>query len=157
MAELAPLQRRLERYMQEQSLKQTRQRQVIFEVFLASTEHVAVDELLAMVQQQMPGVGYATVYRSLRLFLDAGVALERRFGDGQTRYEPAHIGEHHDHLICSACGHIFEFEDQLIEERQAQVASEHQMQLVSHRHEIYGLCTRPTPCPYREAQVSKGR
>lgn len=157
MAESAALQRRLARFMQERGLKQTRQRQLILETFLETEDHVAVDEMLNRVHDRMPGVGYATVYRALKLFLEAGVAQERHFGDGQTRYEPTRIGEHHDHLICVDCGHIFEFEDQLIEERQSLVAEQHQMRLVSHHHEIYGSCDRPAPCPYREAQASKGR
>lgn len=157
MAEVAPLQRRLERHMQERGLKQTRQRQVILEIFLDCEGHVAVDELLARVQERMPGVGYATVYRSLKLFVEAGVAHERRFGDGQARYEPAPIGEHHDHLICVECGHIFEFEDPLIEERQGQVAQAHGLRMVAHQHEIFGSCTRPAPCPYREALAARGR
>lgn len=155
MAELAPLRRRLDQHMADHSLKQTRQRQIIFEIFASSDDHVAVDELLARVQREMPGVGYATVYRALRLFLDAGVALERHFSDGQTRYEPAHVDQHHDHLICTRCGHIFEFEDELIEERQALVAAQHGLSLASHRHEIYGDCTRPEPCPFQLAQAER--
>lgn len=155
MADSAPLQRRLERYMQENSLKQTQQRRVILEVFLDTHDHVAVDEMLERVQRQLPGVGYATVYRAMRLFIDAGVALERRFGDGQTRYEPARVGEHHDHLICVDCAHIFEFEDPLIEERQTLVATQHSMAVVTHRHEIYGKCTRPEPCPFRFPSVEE--
>lgn len=157
MAELAPLQRRLERYMQERGLKQTRQRQLILEVFQENEGHVAVDELLELVQRRMPGVGYATVYRALKLFQEAGIAAERHFGDGQTRYEAAPVGEHHDHLICLECGHIFEFEDPLIEDRQARVAASHGLSLVSHHHEIFGSCTRAEPCPYREARETRAR
>lgn len=157
MADPASLQLRLERYMQENSLKQTQQRRVILEVFLDAHDHVAVDELLERVQRQLPGVGYATVYRALRLFIEAGVASERRFGDGQTRYEPAQVGAHHDHLICVDCGHIFEFEDEQIEERQTRVATEHEMTVVTHRHEIYGRCTRAAPCPFREGSTDQVR
>ncbi|MCB9777363.1 MAG: transcriptional repressor [Alphaproteobacteria bacterium] len=135
--------------MRDNGLKQTRQRQVIFDTFLASGDHVSIDELLTLVQQHMDSVGYATVYRTLKLFADAGIAHERRFQDGQMRYEPVEVGEHHDHLICRTCGHIFEFEDDLIEQRQAQVAEAHGLTLVAHRHDIYGECRAPETCEYR--------
>lgn len=149
MAETVTLLRRLERHMLDRGLKSTRQRQVILDTFLEVDGHVAVDELLVRVQAHMPSVGYATVYRTLKLFVEAGVAHERRFGDGQARYEPVRTDEHHDHLICMDCGHIFEFEDPIIEERQAQVALEHGIRLVSHRHDIYGSCSTGPACPFR--------
>lgn len=147
----AALERKLAEYMREHRLKHTRQRHAIFETFVASGDHVAIDELLERVQRTTPGVGYATVYRTLKLFTEAGIAHERRFQDGQTRYEPVELGEHHDHLICKTCGHIFEFEDDLIEDRQAQIARNHGLRLVSHRHDIYGECERGEACPYRGA------
>ena len=156
MAETVTLLRRLERHMHDRGLKNTRQRQVILDTFLEVDGHVAVDELLVKVQGHMPSVGYATVYRTLKLFVEAGVAHERRFGDGQARYEPVRADEHHDHLICVDCGHIFEFEDQVIEERQAQVAVEHGLKLVSHRHDIYGTCSTGPACPFRGGQGLDG-
>ncbi len=155
MTDSAPLEARLTEYMREHGLKQTRQRQVIFDTFVGSSDHVAIDELLERVQENMPGVGYATVYRTLKLFAEAGIAHERRFQDGQTRYEPVEVGEHHDHLICRTCGHIFEFEDDLIERRQTEVAQEHGLRLVSHRHDIYGECMKPATCEHRAAAASR--
>ena len=154
MAETASLQRRLSRFMVERGLKQTRQRQTIFETFVASTDHVAIDEILDRVKDRMPGVGYATVYRAMKLFAEAGVAQERHFGDGQTRYEPARADEHHDHLICVSCGHIFEFEDLVIEERQREVADRNGLRIVSHHHDIFGACLEPEQCPHRQAQAA---
>ena len=143
------LRQRLATHMREHGLKQTRQREAVFDAFLHS-EHVSVDELLGQVQQVEPGVGYATVYRALKLFLEAGVAHERRFGDGQARYEPVEIGdEHHDHLICNDCGHIFEFDDDLIEARQIEIALAHGLKIVAHRHEVYGVCLRPESCEHK--------
>ena len=157
MAQDAALQRRLSRYMREHGLKNTRQRQMIIDVFLGTDEHMAIDELLSEVQRNMPGVGYATVYRTMKLLSEAGVAQERRFGDGQTRYEPATIGEHHDHLICATCGHIFEFEDPVIEDRQREIATARGLRIVSHRHDIIGECQTPESCAWREARESRGR
>lgn len=140
------LQDRLARHMVENRLKQTRQRQVIFEAFLALGDHVSIDQLLAEAQKGYAGLGYATVYRTVKLFAEAGVAVERRFSDGQTQYEPAVVGEHHDHLICRSCGWIFEFEDDIIEERQRLVAERLGLRIVSHRLELYGECKDPDSC-----------
>lgn len=143
--------RKLDEFIAANGLKHTRQRDVIFEAFLAAGGHVSVEDLLRLVQDQAPGVGAATVYRTLKLFTDAGVAHERQFGDGQARYEPALDDEHHDHLICLDCGTIFEFEDPVIEARQAEVAARHGLELKSHRHEIYGRCRDAARCAHRKA------
>jgi Fur family transcriptional regulator, ferric uptake regulator len=144
------LQERLARHMVENRLKQTRQRQVIFEAFLELGDHVSIDQLLAEAQKDYAGLGYATVYRTVKLFAEAGVAVERHFSDGQTQYEPAVVGEHHDHLICRTCGRIFEFEDDVIEERQRQVAERLGLRIVSHRLELYGECKVPDACVHRK-------
>jgi Fur family transcriptional regulator, ferric uptake regulator len=148
------LEERLDRHMAEHRLKQTRQRQVIFEAFLSLGDHVSIDRLLTEAQKHIAGLGYATVYRTMKLFTEAGVAVERRFSDGQTQYEPAVVGEHHDHLICRSCGTIFEFEDELIEERQRVVARRHGLRIVSHRLELYGECLDVERCTHRDAALA---
>lgn len=150
MTPLEQARARLDHYMSGKGLKHTRQRDVILDAFFAAERHLSVDDVLDLVQDKMSGIGAATVYRSLKLFAEAGVAHERRFQDGQTRYEPVLGTEHHDHLICTECGRIFEFEDPMIEARQAQIAVEHGLVLHSHRHEIYGACANPAACPHRE-------
>lgn len=140
---------RLAIHMRQHGLKHTRQRDELLEVFYALGGHASIDELLAHVQAKLPGVGYATVYRSMKLFVEAGVAHERKFQDGQTRFEP-HMGDdHHDHLICLDCTKIFEFEDPVIEARQAEVCAAHHLRPEHHRHEIYARCTRGAACPER--------
>ena len=140
---------RLARHMRDKGLKSTRQRDEILEAFFAQGGHVSIDDLLSRVQERMPGVGYATVYRSMKLFVEAGIAHERHFHDGQTRFEPILTDDHHDHLICTDCGRIFEFEDPDIEARQQEVAARHGLRLTSHRHEIYGACLAGASCPHR--------
>jgi Fur family ferric uptake transcriptional regulator len=151
MAAVEEAQARLTRHMREKGLKHTRQRDEILEAFFSVGGHTSIDDLLARVQTRMPGVGYATVYRSMKLFVEAGVAHARNFRDGQTRFEPRLVDEHHDHLICTDCGRIFEFEDPQIESRQSEIAAGYGLRLTSHRHEIYGSCASPDQCPHRAA------
>ncbi len=138
---------RLERWMEQHNKRHTRQRQVIVEVFLNSYGHMSLQQLLDQVLKVEPGVGFATVYRTMKLLTEAGVAHERRFGEGQTLYEVGRVGEHHDHLICTNCEHIFEYEDKLIEERQHEVARVHGLRMVRHVHEMYGECLAAATCP----------
>jgi Fur family ferric uptake transcriptional regulator len=142
----AELRGRFSQHMRENSLKKTRQRDVILDVFLATDGHTTIDELLVRVQAVQSGVGYATVYRAMKLFVQAQVASERHFGEGPALYEPAEQDEHHDHLICTKCGRIFEFEDTVIEERQVDVAVSFGVTLSSHRMTLWGECNDEKVC-----------
>lgn len=137
-------------YLSEQGLKFTRQREAIARVFFASNEHLSLLELLERAQEQVPSIGYATVYRTMKLLTECGLALEHKFGEANVRYEQTHEGEHHDHIICNECGKIVEYEDHRIEELQHELAQALGFEVVSHRHEIYGRCVRPN-CPDRPA------
>ena len=150
MLDPQPLRDQLKEHLRQNGLKNTRQREVILEAFLSSERHMAVEDLLSAVQKRMSGVGHATIYRTMKLFIDAGIAHERRFGDGQARYEPVIPGEHHDHLICELCGLIIEFEDPVIEERQERIAEQHGFRLTSHRHDIFGRCLDTVACSERQ-------
>lgn len=122
-------------------LRSTRQRDLILDVFLSSHEHLSVEELYLKVKASNPGVGQATVYRTLKLFVEAGLAREMHLTDGQTRYEHVMAGEHHDHLICTSCAKIVEFEDETIERLQGEIAQRHGFTITSHRLELYGVCS----------------
>ena len=151
MADVEMLADRLAAYMRSKGLKSTRQRDAIFEAFSSRSVHLSLDEILVLAQEKFPGLGYATVYRTMKLLVDAGVAEERQFGDGQTRYEAAEADEeHHDHLICRTCHHIFEFEDDAIEERQAVIAKQRGLRIVAHRLVLWGECENPSSCEHRE-------
>ncbi|MGD0677095.1 MAG: transcriptional repressor [Polyangiaceae bacterium] len=136
--------------MVKKGLRSTDQRRLIVETFFRAENHVSIEELLAQVREQDPRVGYATVYRTLKLLAECGVANERRFGDGLTRYELADDAAHHDHLICIECGDIVEFEESRIEELQENVAHKHGFELRSHKHELYGICPRCQSRHHRE-------
>jgi Fur family transcriptional regulator, ferric uptake regulator len=141
-AELEHLRGMLNAYMLKKGLRSTDQRRLIVETFFHSDNHVSIEELLARVRATDPRVGYATVYRTLKLLTECGVANERRFGDGLTRYELADDVTHHDHLICVGCGDITEFEEPRIEELQERVARKYGFELRSHKHELYGVCPK---------------
>lgn len=135
------LKERWQAYLQTKRLNTTTQREAIVDHFFRAPEHISIDELLARVRRRHPRVGYATVYRTLKLLVDSGLANERQFGDGQARYEVA--GEHHDHLICAKCGLILEFEDDEIERLQERIAQRlGGFTVIRHRHELYALCPR---------------
>lgn len=135
------LKERWTEYLATKRLNTTAQREAIVDQFFRAPEHISIDELLARVRRRHPKVGYATVYRTLKLLVDSGLASERQFGDGQARYEVA--GEHHDHLICAKCGLILEFEDDEIERLQERIAQRlGGFTVIRHRHELYALCPR---------------
>ncbi len=123
-----------------QGLRSTRQRDIILDVFLATHEHLSVEELYLKVKASHPGIGQATVYRTLKLFVEAGLAREMMLGDGQTRYEHQLAGEHHDHLVCTRCNAVIEFEDETIERLQQEIAKRHGFTLVSHKMQLCGIC-----------------
>ena len=122
-------------------LRSTQQRDVILDIFLSTHQHISVEELYLKVKSSNPGIGQATVYRTLKLFAEAGLAREILLHDGQTRYEHAVAGEHHDHLVCTGCNAIIEFEDETIEKLQNDIATRHGFLIRSHKLEMYGLCT----------------
>ena len=126
--------------MARKGLRSTGQRRLIVETFFRAPNHVSIEELLAEVRSEDKRVGYATVYRTLKLLAECGVANERKFSDGLTRYELADEASHHDHLICLECGDIIEFEEPRIETLQEQVAERYGYLLRSHKHEMYGVC-----------------
>jgi Fur family transcriptional regulator, ferric uptake regulator len=132
----------LQAYMAKKGLRSTDQRRLIVETFFHAKNHVSIEELLAQVRTQDRRIGYATVYRTLKLLTECGVAYERRFGDGLTRYELADEASHHDHLICVECGDITEFEEPRIEKLQDEIAARYGFELRSHKHEMYGLCPK---------------
>ncbi len=124
----------------EEGLKATKQREEILNIFLNSAGHKNLGQIYAQVSKINPKIGYTTVYRTLKLLTRLGMATQRKFADGETRYEPASEGTHHDHLICLECGKIIEFEDRTIETLQNGVARRHGFKIFHHRMELYGRC-----------------
>ncbi len=133
---------RLGTYMDKKGLRSTGQRRTIAEAFFSGPRHITIEELLARARERDPRIGYATVYRTLKLFTECGIAAERNFGDGPARYELSDESNdhHHDHLICLECRRIIEFHDEKIEVLQEKIASRLGFRIESHKHEIYGIC-----------------
>jgi Fur family ferric uptake transcriptional regulator len=129
-------------YLGRKRLKTTKQRDLIARSFFRARGHLSIDDLLELVRRENDRVGYATVYRTLKLLTECGLAELRRFGEGQRMYEIAGDMAHHDHLICTDCGHVLEFENHDIERLQEQVARSFGFALVRHKLELYGLCPK---------------
>jgi Fur family transcriptional regulator, ferric uptake regulator len=140
MTELKDRQALLDKYMADRGLKSTRQRALIVETFFQAGGHVSVEDVWSRVRKLDARVSVATVYRTMKLLSESGLAHAQNFGDGQTRYEAAIGREHHDHLICTNCGKIIEFENDRIETMQDMVAKRHGFKVTSHKMELYGLC-----------------
>ncbi len=138
--DVAKLRGELETYMAEQGLRASEPRRIIVDEFFQSRDHLSIDDLLERARRHDERISYATVYRTIKMLVAGGIAHEHRFGDGFTRYELADDDAHHDHLICTVCGEITEFEEPLIEELQSRIADRHGFELVDHKHELYGTC-----------------
>jgi len=127
----------IEALCQAKGLRITEQRRVIARVLSQSRDHPDVEELHRRASQIDRRISIATVYRTVRLFEDAGILERHDFRDGRSRYEPV-PDEHHDHLIDIETGDVIEFSDARIEELQAEIAERLGYRLVDHRMELYG-------------------
>jgi Fur family ferric uptake transcriptional regulator len=132
--------RRFEQALRERSLKSTSQRDDIARVFFGAEGHLSIEDLYAAVKRVNPRVGYATVYRTLKLLKECGLAAERHFDDGQARYEPVEDAQPHDHVICERCGKIVEFSSQELERLQERIGRFLGFVIARHRMELYGVC-----------------
>ena len=128
---------RLENLCIKRGMKMTGQRRVIARVLSDADDHPDVEELYKRSSQVDNNISIATVYRTVRLFEEAGLLDRHDFGDGRARYEEA-SGEHHDHLIDVKSGKVIEFHDEEIENLQHKIASKLGYKLVGHRMELYG-------------------
>jgi len=129
---------RLERLCIDKGMKMTEQRRIIARVLSASEDHPDVEEVYRRASMQDSKISIATVYRTMRLFEDAGIVERHDFGDGRARYEEA-TDEHHDHIIDVKSGRVIEFQNEEIERLQKRVAREHGLRLVGHRLELFGV------------------
>ena len=128
------------KHIQSKGLKRTAQRDLILDIFLRTEAHLSIEDLYRLVQKEDPTIGQTTVYRTLKLLSEAGLAREVRFGDGRTHYEHNYKHQHHDHMICTVCGRIIEFFSAELEAIQDQMAAKHRFQVTQHLLRIIGIC-----------------
>ena len=129
---------RIEKLCVDKGLRMTDQRRVIARVLAGSQDHPDVEELYRRASGVDPHISIATVYRTVRLFEEAGIIARHDFRDGRSRYEEQH-DEHHDHLIDMKTGQVVEFMDDEIERLQASIARRLGYRLIDHRLELYGV------------------
>jgi Fur family ferric uptake transcriptional regulator len=127
-------------HIQAAGLRRTGQRDLILEIFLSTEEHLTSEDLHSLVHRIDPTVGLTTVYRTLKLLTEAGLAREVRFGDNKTYYEHHYNHEHHDHMICTDCGKVIEFFSPDIEALQDQMASNFGFKPTHHSLRLWGVC-----------------
>lgn len=132
--------RQFERLLRQQRIGRLGDRMSVLETFLTSEEHHSAEGWNQLLKQSGVDLGEAFVAETLELLVRFGLAMRREFEGGPTRYEHRHLGEHHDHLICTACGSISEFHDPDLEAMKAQAASQHGFHALRHKLQIYGLC-----------------
>jgi Fur family ferric uptake transcriptional regulator len=128
---------RIEQLCAARGLRMTDQRRVVAKVLSSSQDHPDVEELYRRASVIDPNISIATVYRTVRLFEEAGVVERHDFGDGRSRYEEAGDA-HHDHLIDMKTGRVIEFFDAEIEELKAKIAERLGYRLIGHKLELYG-------------------
>jgi len=127
-------------YLAQNGLSMTPQRKVIVETFLETEGHFSAEDPLILVQKIVPEVGQATVYRTLKLLVDSGLAESLDFGCGVALYEHSYGHQHHDHLVCTKCQKKVEVVDEDIERRQEILARKNGYVLTHHRMLLFGLC-----------------
>lgn len=128
-------------HIQKAGLRRTAQRDLIMDIFLRTEDHLTSEDLYWLVQKEDASVGHTTVYRTLKLLTEAGLAREVRFGDNKTYYEHHYNHEHHDHMICTDCGKVIEFFSQEIENLQDDVADKFGFHPTHHSLRMWGICS----------------
>ena len=121
-------------------LKHTGQRDVILRTFLETREHLSIDELHRLVKRKDPGIGFTTVYRTLKLLAECGLASEVAFHDGITRYEHQYNRRNHHHMVCTECGGSVEFFSPEVGRLEQEIGRKHHYLTTRHTFQIYGIC-----------------
>src|SRR5579862_4355567 len=144
----------LHEHLKKTRLKRTSQRDLILDVFLDTEAHVSAEDLYEMVKVKDPTVGFTTVYRTLKLLMECGLARELESYDGTMLYEHHYKHSHHDHLICTECGKLIEFYSEEIEKMQDEIVRKYQFKPLHHSHRIFGVCADCQQGEKARAQIS---
>jgi Fur family ferric uptake transcriptional regulator len=131
-----------QKYLEQRGVRHSKKRMQVFDVFIGCERHLTVAGLVDLVHKKFPKIGIATVYRTLKLIADSGIARAVEFGDGTIRYEHDFGHEHHDHLVCTRCGSFREINSACIEDEQQKIADREGFQLQKHKMILYGICPK---------------
>jgi Fur family ferric uptake transcriptional regulator len=149
-----PFIRLFARYLREQGLPVTQQREAVAEVVFSSAGHLSVDEIEQRLRESDERIGKATIYRTLDLLVKSKLVEEHDFGEGFKRYEHRLSRQPvHEHLICLECGKVIEFRSEEVRAVEERVRQEHAFEPTRHRLEIYGLCRE---CREAGAEIQDG-
>jgi Fur family ferric uptake transcriptional regulator len=135
-------------YLRHRGLKYTAERKLLLEAVMQNNEHFEVEQLLLDLRQTARRVGKATVYRTLKLLVDCGIVREVHFSNKQVHYEHAYGQDPHDHMVCTRCGRIVEFDAADVVRLRTVLSSRYGFYPLSHRFQIRGLCEN---CAYPES------
>ncbi len=127
-------------HLKKVGLKQTEQRDIILRTFLETRDHLSTDELYRLVRKKDPKVGYTTVYRTLKLLAECGLASEVAFHDGIARFEHQYNRRSHHHMVCTECGGSVEFFSPEVERLEQEIGRKHHYVTTRHTFQVYGVC-----------------
>jgi len=127
-------------YLQDRKQKLTPHRKLILDIFLENEGHRSAEDIYRVVREKDPRIGYTTVYRTMKILADCGLARPVDLADGINRYEHLYNHEHHDHMICMQCGNSIEFYKPEIETLQDEASAQLGFKVLDHKLQIYGLC-----------------
>src|SRR5271155_420879 len=130
----------LHRHLKRVGLKQTAQRDTILRSFLETRDHLSTDELYRLVRKKDSGIGFTTVYRTLKLLAGCGLASEVAFHDGIARYEHQYNRRSHHHMVCTECGGSVEFFSPEVDQLEKEIGCRHRYTTTRHTFQIYGFC-----------------
>ncbi len=139
-------------YLRSRGGRLTAPRQAVLDAFLGMERHVTAEQVWETVKKSDPSIGQATVFRTMRLLAEAGLAREARTAVGGMQYEHSYRHQHHDHLICVVCGKVIEFSDEAVERAQEAVYRSSGFEPVAHKMELLGRC----PACQKKTRSTKG-
>jgi Fur family ferric uptake transcriptional regulator len=131
-----------ESHLKRLGLKHSKQRHVILDEFLKHHKHLSLEDLHRLARSRDPRIGFSTVFRTMKLLKECGIAREVGLVDGISRFEHHYKHLHHDHLICTSCKTTVEFFVSEIEELQEQIARKHHFKMSNHVMVLYGICRK---------------
>ena len=127
-------------YLKKNGLLYSKQREQILDIFLKTEKHPAINDLHGLIRKKHPQIGLATVYRTMSVICEAGLARETDFGDGVKRFEHEYKHQHHHHLVCLKCGKVIEITSGKLEGIQRQLAKKHGFAIARDTMKIFGFC-----------------